>query len=63
MKHKEYSKEAGELLTSEEAMARYRLGRHTVEKLAADCGASLKIGKLRRYRRSILDEYINTFEG
>lgn len=54
--------EEAELLTIDQARVRYQLGRNKIDELAADCGAALKIGKTKRYRKRILDEYIYSFE-
>lgn len=51
-----------ELLTIEQARERYQLGRETIERRAQECGAALKIGRNKRYKKSVLDAYLNTFE-
>lgn len=54
--------EKTELLTLDQARERYQLSRQKIEELATKCGAALKIGTAKRYKKRVLDEYINTFE-
>ena len=48
--------------TVEQAASNTNLGIGTVRKLAAECGAALKIGRSYRINFPKLIEYISTFE-
>ena len=48
-------------LTSEDACALFRLGYSTIDRLARECGAKLKIGRAVRYNRKKLEAYIESF--
>ena len=54
--------EKTELLTALQAQERYQLSRKVIDRLASDCGAALKIGSAKRYKKQVLDAYIHTFE-
>ena len=54
--------EKTELLTLAQAKERYQLSRQKIEALATECGAALKIGTAKRYKKRTLDAYIQTFE-
>ena len=45
-------------LTLEGCKARYQLGRSSIEKIAQEAGAALKIGRCKRYDRDRMDAYI-----
>ena len=49
------------LLTLPEAVETFNLSASTVEKLARQSGAKLKIGRSARYRKDILQAHIDTF--
>lgn len=49
-------------LTMPQAMERYQLGRGTVEKMAHECKAAVKIGRAKRYNAGKLDSYLSSLE-
>lgn len=48
-------------LTLEDACALFRFGGQTIDRLARECGAKLKIGRAVRYNRKKLEAYIESF--
>ena len=46
-----------------EASARYGVGKASVRKLATDCGAIVRVGRLVRFNFSILDGYVAEISG
>lgn len=49
------------LLTLKEAISTFNLCETMIEKLAKQCGAKLKIGRSARYKRDVLEQYLDTF--
>ena len=47
-------------LTLEDACALFRFGGQTIDRLARECGAKLKIGRAVRYHREKLQAYIES---
>ena len=48
-------------LTLEDTCALFRFGSQTIDRLARECGAKLKIGQAVRYNRKKLEAYIESF--
>lgn len=48
--------------TLSESSAYFNVGPSTIKKLAKECDARIKIGSLVRYRRDILEEYIESLQ-
>jgi len=53
--------ESCNLLTLPEAVETFNLSASTIEKLAKQCGAKLKIGRAARYKKNVLQEHIDSF--
>lgn len=49
------------LLTKQQAMEVFNIGETTLEKLAMQSGAKVKIGRLARYKKDVLQAHIDTF--
>lgn len=47
-------------MTEAQLMDYLGIGRNTVRKLAAECGAAYHIGRCLRYDREAIDEYLET---
>lgn len=47
-------------LSIDDAVRYFNVSASTVKKLARESGAKVKIGSLARYRKDILEEYINS---
>lgn len=64
MNKAKYTKdETCNLLTLKEAVQVFNLGETTIEKLAKQCGAKLKIGRAARYKKDVLQNHIDSFVG
>lgn len=46
----------------EDAVSTFNIGGSTIKKLAEECGAKIKIGRLVRYKRDVLEEYIESLQ-
>lgn len=49
------------LLTLQQAVSEFNFSASTIEKLAKQCGAKLKIGRSARYQKNILETYLMSF--
>lgn len=54
--------ESCNLLTLQQATAEFNLSASTIEKLARECGAKLKIGRAARYKKDVLTAHIEGFK-
>ncbi len=52
--------ESSVYITRDDCVSRYCLSRVTIDRLAAECGAKVKIGRNARYDRQKLDAYISS---
>ncbi len=50
------------LLTLQQAVETFNLSEVTIDKIAKQCGAKLKIGRSARYRKDILQDHLNSFK-
>ncbi len=63
MKQTQYSTAVNcNLLKIDQAVSYFNLNPQMIKKLAAECGAKLKIGRSARYQRDKLEEYLKRFE-
>ena len=62
MNKPKYGNIYGEIVTYEQAAQRTNLSVFTIRKLAAECGAALKVGRSARINIQKLIDYICTFE-
>ena len=53
--------EASNILTLQEAVELFNLSEYTIERLAKQCGAKLKVGRCARYKRDVLQQHLNSF--
>lgn len=52
--------ESTNYLSLNDAVSVFNMSATTIKKLAKACNAKLKIGSLARYRRDVLEAYINS---
>lgn len=45
------------------ACVRYGLGRNSIQKMAKEAGATVKVGKCRLFNFTILDAYVDSISG
>lgn len=63
MRKKKYEADShSNYLTGKDAVSIFNVGESTIKKLAAECGAKVKIGSLTRYRRDVLEDYIESMQ-
>ena len=56
-----HKSESCNLLTLQETVKEFNLSSSMIEKLSRECGAKLKIGRAARYRKDVLQKYIDSF--
>lgn len=59
MKAKMVNNMLGDLLTLDQTCESLNLGKYTVRRLAAECGAVRKIGRSYRIKKAVLMDYID----
>lgn len=47
-------------LKLEEAAAHFNVCKTTIQRIAKECNAKVKIGKTSRYKRDVIENYINS---